>query len=84
MRNRFPSFDNSFFTFVVWLGIIILILAFSFAMFTFSYWLITLILAGFFGFTLPFSGGYAFGAWLIMLVLGFFALPWKLLQFNSN
>ena len=84
MRNRFPSFGNPFLTFVEWLGIIILALAFSFVMFTFGYWLITLILAGFFGFVLPFSWWYSLGAWLIMLILSFFVLPGKLLQSNSN
>lgn len=55
------------------IGTIILIvlaaIAAHFLIFTLGYWVITLILAAFFNFILPFSWGYAFGAWLIWLIV---------------
>ena len=57
------------------IGLIFLGLVLSYALFTLGYWLISLILLGFFNFILPFSFWYSFGAWLILLIIGFFIAP---------
>ena len=58
------------------IGFILLAAVISLGIFTFCYWLITLILLEFFAFILPFSFNFAFGAWLIwLIIIGLFSIP---------
>lgn len=57
------------------MGFILLVTAVSLAWFTFGYWLITLILVDYFAFYLPFSFTYAFGGWLIWIIISTIFFP---------
>ena len=70
--------------FFIGLGIIILATLISFGLFAFSYWLIVLILPIFFDITLPFSWRYAFGGWLIWLVITGALLPREALHSHKE
>ena len=61
--------------FFIGLGIVILATFLSLGLFTLSYWLITLILPIFFDVVFPFSWSYAFGGWLIWLIITGALLP---------
>lgn len=65
-------------------GIIILAAFISLGLFTLSYWLITLILPAFFNVMFPFSWNYAFGGWLIWLVVTGALIPRGALYFHKE
>ncbi len=70
--------------FFIGLGIIILATFASLGLFTLSYWLITLILPVFFNVTFPFCWEYAFGGWLIWLIVTGALLPRGALYFHKE
>lgn len=71
--------------FFIRLWIVIFATMLSLAWFTFSYWLITLILSIYFDITVPFSWDYAFGGWLIAIIVGSFITPLlKVNIYNNN